>query len=59
VFPGEDVVLLPVPLCSAEEMAKYLLERCAKEIPFPKNITRVELGVDEGRGQGGWAVKTL
>ena len=59
VFPKEDVVLLPVPMCSAEELARHLLNRCVKEIPFPSNVTRVELGVDEGRGQGGWASRDM
>jgi hypothetical protein len=24
------------------------------KVKFPKNVTRIEIGVDEGRGQGAW-----
>jgi 6-pyruvoyltetrahydropterin/6-carboxytetrahydropterin synthase len=54
-FPLGDVIFLPIPTTTVEEMSKYLLGRLVKEFDFPDNITKVELGMDEGAGQGAWA----
>jgi len=52
VFPLEDCVFLPISSTSAENLSKYLLEKFIQKISIPKTIEYVELGVDEGYGQG-------
>jgi 6-pyruvoyltetrahydropterin/6-carboxytetrahydropterin synthase len=54
-FPMCDVKYLPIPTTTVEEMSKYLLKKLMDEFDFPSNIRRIELGVDEGVGQGAWA----
>jgi 6-pyruvoyltetrahydropterin/6-carboxytetrahydropterin synthase len=58
-FPVEDVKFLPIPTTTVEEMSKYLLEKLLEEFDFPSTITGVELGMDEGMGQGAWACVNL
>lgn len=58
-FPLGDVKFLPIPTTTVEEMSKYLLGRLLDEFDFPSTITRVELGMDEGMGQGAWASVNL
>jgi hypothetical protein len=36
-----------------------VLKRVLETVHFPENVTRVEIGVDEGRGQGAWTGKDL
>ncbi|MGM0510961.1 MAG: 6-pyruvoyl trahydropterin synthase family protein [Thermoplasmatota archaeon] len=54
IFPKEDTVILDIGQVTAEELAKYLLELVIDELKFPDNITGVEIGVDESKGQGAW-----
>lgn len=54
LFPGEDCALLDVGVASAEELANFVLGRVREKVHFPSNVTRVEIGVDEGEGQGAW-----
>ncbi|UCE80820.1 MAG: 6-carboxytetrahydropterin synthase [Methanobacteriota archaeon] len=54
LFPAEDCALLDVGVASAEELANFVLGRVAEEVHFPDNVTRIEIGVDEGEGQGAW-----
>jgi len=58
-FPEEDCKLLPISSTSAESLASYVLERLIGEIKMPRNIKSVEIGVDEGFGQGAWVSKKL
>jgi 6-pyruvoyltetrahydropterin/6-carboxytetrahydropterin synthase len=58
-FPRDDVVLLDITVPSAEELAAYCLKKFLKLAKLPKSVKRVEIGVDESRGQGAWAVKKL
>jgi 6-pyruvoyltetrahydropterin/6-carboxytetrahydropterin synthase len=58
-FPREDVVMLPIRMSTAEELSRYLLERFLMETAPGPNISRVELGVDEGQGQGAWCSMDL
>lgn len=53
-IPKEDTILLPIRMSTAEEISRYLLERFINETSPCKNIGRIELGVDEGMGQGAW-----
>jgi 6-pyruvoyltetrahydropterin/6-carboxytetrahydropterin synthase len=57
VFPLSDCVLLPINSTSAENLANYLLNILLEKFNFSKNINRVELGVDEGFGQGVRVIK--
>jgi 6-pyruvoyltetrahydropterin/6-carboxytetrahydropterin synthase len=52
VFPVNDCVLLPIESTSAENLACYILERFIDEAPLPDEIEEIEIGVDEGYGQG-------
>lgn len=54
VFPEEDCLLLPIISSSAESLASYVMDRLMGEIEMPETVTRVEVGVDEGFGQGAW-----
>ena len=57
MFPSSDVKYLPIPTTTVEELSKYILLRLIDEFDFQDNITRIELGIDEGLGQGAWASK--
>jgi len=59
VFPPEDVVILDAEEASAEEVAKVLLNRVLSEIDFPTNVSRIDVGVDEERGQSAWITRQL
>lgn len=54
VFPTEDVVIIDAEEASAEEVARVLLSRVLSEVKFPANVTKIEIGVDEERGQSAW-----
>ncbi|MDH3365260.1 MAG: 6-pyruvoyl tetrahydropterin synthase family protein [Thermoplasmata archaeon] len=54
MFPEEDCALLDVGVASAEELANFVLGRVREKVHFPESVTRVEIGVDEGEGQGAW-----
>ena len=58
-FPLTDIVILDIESSSAEELTAYLLKRLLSEFELPSNITKIELGVDEGKGQGAWISKNL
>ncbi|MCJ7606237.1 MAG: 6-carboxytetrahydropterin synthase [Thermoplasmata archaeon] len=58
-FPLEDCALLDVNVTSAEELANFVLQRVLEKVRFPDNVRRVEVGVDEGKGQGAWTGKDL
>jgi len=57
IFPEEDCIFLPIYSSSAENLASYILQEFIKRagIEGKGNIRKVEIGVDEGRGQGAWA----
>ncbi len=59
MFPTSDVKYLPIPTTTVEEMSKYLLFRLIDEFEFKDNITKIELGIDEGLGQGAWASQEM
>jgi len=59
IFPKEDCIFLPINSTSAENLSKYLLEKLIKEVSFSKNIESVEVGVDEGFGQGARIIKKI
>jgi 6-pyruvoyltetrahydropterin/6-carboxytetrahydropterin synthase len=56
-FPTEDVLTLPIPSATAEGLARYILDRISPKLKGP-NIKKIEIGLDEGIGQGAWAQNT-
>jgi 6-pyruvoyltetrahydropterin/6-carboxytetrahydropterin synthase len=59
VFPAEDVIILDAEESSAEEIARVILEMVLQKVKFPKNISSVEIGVDEELGQSAWVLRDL
>ena len=59
VFPVEDVVILDLPSITAEWLAKSLLASFVEGFGLPACVTRVELGLEEGPGQGVWVGASL
>jgi 6-pyruvoyltetrahydropterin/6-carboxytetrahydropterin synthase len=51
-FPLSDCIFLPISSTSAENLASYVLDIILKEIKLPSNVDGIEIGVDEGYGQG-------
>jgi len=58
-FPREDCAFLDVAVASAEELANFVLRRLLERVDLPRNVKHIEIGVDEGRGQGAWTGKDL
>ena len=58
-LPRSDCIVLDIEVASAELLASFVLDRVSEKVKFPKNVKRIEVGVDEGRGQGAWAERTL
>ena len=56
-FPSEDVVLVEIESATAEALAGYILKKLLSIIDIPKNVTSIEIGIDEGWGQGAWVMK--
>lgn len=52
IFPIEDCVFLPIISTSAENLASYILDQICRNVTLPKNVEKIEIGVDEGFGQG-------
>jgi 6-pyruvoyltetrahydropterin/6-carboxytetrahydropterin synthase len=52
VFPFSDCVFLPVASTSAENIARYVLDYVIENLDLPSGVNCVEIGVDEGYGQG-------
>ena len=59
LFPVKDCILLPISSTSVENLATYILEKVLEDISFPKGISSIEIGVDEGFGQGARISKIL
>lgn len=59
VIPANDCMLLPIISTSAENLSSYILEKFLESISLPKTIENIEIGVDEGVGQGARVSKTL
>lgn len=52
--PRSDVALVEVEATSAERLAQYFARRLVEDAAFPAAVHEVEVGVDEGPGQGAW-----
>jgi 6-pyruvoyltetrahydropterin/6-carboxytetrahydropterin synthase len=59
VLPLEDCIFLPIDSTSAENLARYVLGRVLEKISPLKQIESIEIGVDEGFGQGARITKTF
>jgi len=59
VFPNEDVAILDVAQTSAEELAEHIIIRLLKLLELPPNVSIVEVGLDEERGQTAWVKKEV
>lgn len=59
LFPSEDCAILDVSICSAEELSTFFLKLLMTKLRFPPNIKTIEVGVDEGKGQGAWSRKDI
>jgi 6-pyruvoyltetrahydropterin/6-carboxytetrahydropterin synthase len=57
LFPSGDCVFLPIDSTSAENLSTYILEQFLDQISIAKNIDSIQLGVDEGFGQGARIIK--
>ena len=51
--------LLPIKSATAENLAEFILVELLKEMDIPENIKKLEIGVDEGFGQGAWFEKIV
>jgi 6-pyruvoyltetrahydropterin/6-carboxytetrahydropterin synthase len=58
-FPLDDVVILDLKVVSTEMLASYILERILTMLELPPNVHKIEVGVDEGKGQGARVCKVL
>ena len=52
VLPLSDCVFLPIDSTSVENLAGYILKKFIDKVSLPKHIEGIEIGVDEGYGQG-------
>ena len=59
VFPNEDVAILDLAQTSAEELAEHIIGRLIKLLDLPPNVSIVEVGLDEERGQTAWVKREV
>ena len=59
VFPKTDCIILPLSSTSAENLACYILDELLKKMKNEIHLTKIEVGVDEGYGQGAFISKEL
>jgi len=52
IFPINDCIFLPISSTSAENLASHILNIILKKISLSDNVGGIEIGVDEGYGQG-------
>ncbi|MEF8848576.1 MAG: 6-carboxytetrahydropterin synthase [Candidatus Thermoplasmatota archaeon] len=61
-LPLQDCLLLPLDSVSAEKISHYILQELIQKLKDhfkDKNIYKIEIGVDEGYGQGARLIKKL
>ncbi|HWG89314.1 MAG TPA: 6-pyruvoyl tetrahydropterin synthase family protein [Candidatus Thermoplasmatota archaeon] len=58
-IPYPDALVLPLEYTSAEHLAAYVADELVRAIPWPAEVTRLDVGVDESYGKGAWAIRTL
>ena len=52
IFPYSDCVFLPITSTSAENISKYILDYVVENLDVPSGVKCIEIGLDEGYGQG-------
>ncbi len=52
IFPISDCVFLPITSTSAENIAGFILNYIVENLDIPDSVKCIEIGVDEGYGQG-------
>jgi 6-pyruvoyltetrahydropterin/6-carboxytetrahydropterin synthase len=57
VFPRDDCIILPIHSTSAENLAQYVLETVLENLKISDHLNHIEIGVDEGYGQGAYVSK--
>lgn len=57
--PECDCIMLDIEVASAETLSSFVMKRMLEKVEFPRNVKRIEIGVDEGRGQGAWTSHDL
>ena len=58
-FPESDVKVLDLEVVSAEMLAVHALESIIDRLKLGPNISKMEVGIDEGTGQGAWASREM
>lgn len=58
-FPLSDCRLLAIPSTSAENLASYVCKELESYLQDHSNVEMIEVGVDEGYGQGAFITKTI
>lgn len=58
-FPRSDVKLLPIEASTVERLAEWFIDEFLGRIELPGTISSVEIGIEEGQGQGAWASRQL
>jgi 6-pyruvoyltetrahydropterin/6-carboxytetrahydropterin synthase len=58
-LPRTDVAAVEIEASSAERLAQYFADRLLAAVSFPPSLHQVEVGVDEGPGQGAWVQRRL
>jgi 6-pyruvoyltetrahydropterin/6-carboxytetrahydropterin synthase len=59
IFPKEDCILLPIDSTSAEKLSIYIIKKMIDKIKIYSNLNKIELGIDEGFGQGARIIKKI
>lgn len=59
VLPKQDCIILPIHSTSAENLAQFVLETLLDKIENVGHLSRIQIGVDEGYGQGAYVSKDL
>lgn len=59
VFPEQDVLILPVENATAEELARLILSEISAKLSEFKNVSEVEVWVEESPGKRAVAVEPL
>ena len=57
--PASDVALVAVQASSAERLAEFFARSLVASVAFPPSVHAIEVGVDEGPGQGAWVELAL
>jgi len=57
--PASDLAVIDVEASSAERLAEFFARELARTVAFPPSVHEIEVGVDEGPGQGAWTTLRL